>query len=64
MCEELDAYNAMIAEESGEAMTADRIRLSYDALGRISSRMVAEVDGINRVVYGATSKLPGTVERE
>ena len=116
--EELDAYNAMIAEESGEpngevergcaggpvieravwqyfavlpdirsvgvmgdertyarpvilravestdAMTADWAKLPYDVLGRISSRIVAEVLGINRVVYDITSKPPSTVEWE
>lgn len=116
--EELDAYNAMIAEESGEpngevergcaggpvieravwqyfavlpdirsvgvmgdertyarpiilravestdAMTADWAKLPYDVLGRISSRIVAEVAGINRVVYDITSKPPSTVEWE
>lgn len=116
--EELDAYNAMIAEESGEpngevergcaggpvieravwqyfavlpdirsvgvmgdertyarpiilravestdAMTADWAKLPYDVLGRVSSRIVAEVPGINRVVYDITSKPPSTVEWE
>jgi GMP synthase (glutamine-hydrolysing) len=55
---------AIRAVETADFMTADWVRLPHDLLARVSTRIINEVRGINRVVYDVSTKPPSTIEWE
>ncbi len=59
-----DYVCALRAVTSTDGMTADYYPFEHEFLGRVSTRIINEVQGINRVVYDTTSKPPGTIEWE
>jgi GMP synthase (glutamine-hydrolysing) len=59
-----DQALALRAVTSTDGMTADFFPMPHDVLGRIATRIINEVKGINRVAYDITSKPPGTIEWE
>ena len=63
-CRTYENVAALRIVESQDGMTADWSRVSYDTLARISTRIINEVSGINRVVYDISSKPPATIEWE
>jgi len=59
-----DHVCALRAVTSTDGMTADYFPFSHEFLGRVATRIINEVNGINRVTYDITSKPPGTIEWE
>ena len=61
-CRTFESALCLRAVESSDFMTADWYKMPYDLLGKISTRIVNEVKGINRVMYDVSSKPPSTIE--
>lgn len=61
-CRTFESAVCLRAVESSDFMTANWYRMPYDLLGKISTRIVNEVKGINRVMYDVSSKPPSTIE--
>ena len=59
-----DSVIAIRAVESVDGMTADWVRLPYDLMARLSTRIINEVKGVNRVCFDISSKPPSTIEWE
>ncbi len=59
-----DFVLALRIVNSNDGMTADWAKIPYTILGKISNRIINEVESINRVVYDISSKPPATIEWE
>ncbi len=59
-----DFVLALRIVNSNDGMTADWAKIPYTILGKISNKIINEVEGINRVVYDISSKSPATIEWE